>query len=97
MVAAAILEDVHLLGDDVALVAHGTQEDRGILDDWRANQAVVEEAGDALRRVPDEAPELLIFWEQVVHASGCAWTSHAPSLRRAEASDDPIRRGAVGC
>src|SRR5690606_16078432 len=52
-VATAVLEDVHLLLDDVALVAHGAEEDAGILDDGGGDLAVVEQPCDALRGVAD--------------------------------------------
>ena len=67
--AAAVLEDVHLLRDDVALVARGAREDAHVLDDRRGDQGVAEQPRDALRGGADEAPQRLVLRQEVAHAA----------------------------
>ena len=67
--AAAILEGVHLLRDDVALRPGGVGEDAQLLDDRRLDAVVVEEPSDALSGVAHVAPDGLVLGQYVVHAS----------------------------
>src|SRR5690606_11295553 len=92
-VAAAVLEDVHLLLRDVGLLAHGAQEDAGVLDDGRGDITVVEEPGDTLGGVADVPPGGGVLREQVLHASGRLQVRHAGESMSRPGS--PLSRHAV--
>jgi hypothetical protein len=68
--AVAVLEDVHLLADDLAPLADATQEDAGVLDDRRDGEAVagaLDQRGEAADR---SLPAGRLGPQHVVHALG---------------------------
>ena len=70
--AVAVLEDVHLLADDLAALADAAQEDAGVLDDRGDGEAVagaLDQLGEAGDRV---LPAGRLGPEHVVHALGRA-------------------------
>jgi len=68
--AAAVLEDVHLLLDDVGHLAHATSEKRCLLEDRRFDCLVAEGLTDASGCLPDEDPIGLVLWKDVLSAAG---------------------------
>ncbi len=70
--AVAVLEEVHLLADDLAALADAAQEDAGVLDDRGDGEAVaggLDQPGEAGARV---LPAGRLGPEHVVHALGRA-------------------------
>ncbi len=67
--ARLVLPGVHLLGDDVGLLAHAAGEERGVLEDGCANLAEVVAGKDAARGSIDVVPQLGFRRQQVAGAA----------------------------
>ena len=70
VVAAAVLEEVDLLVDDVGALGAGAQEDAGVLEHRRLDLAVAVRLGDAHRRLAHPAPVGLVGGQDVGDAAG---------------------------
>src|SRR4030067_580826 len=65
LLAAPVLEEVHLLLDDVGPLAHAAQEDARVLEGGGIDALIAEGAADALRRLPHQPPVGLLGGENV--------------------------------
>ena len=65
VVAAAVLEAVDLLVDDVGALGAGAQEDAGVLEDRRLDLAVAVGLGDAGGGLAQPAPVGLVVGQDV--------------------------------
>ena len=66
LLAAAILEGVHLLGDDVGGLADRPGEDRGLLDDRNLDALESEQPAHAIERVDHRVEAVGVFSEQAL-------------------------------
>ena len=69
VVAAAVLEAVDLLVDDVRAFGAGPQEDAGVLEHRRLDLGRSRRFGDARRRIPQPAPVGLVRGQDVRNAA----------------------------
>ena len=67
--AAAVLPGVHLLGDDVGLLAHGAGEELGLLEDGRADLAEVVGVEDVAGGGLDEVPQRRFRREKIASSA----------------------------
>ena len=65
--ARLVLEGVHLLPDDVGRLAHAADEERGVLDQRRADLLVAEAAERLARARLQEVPDRDVRRKEVVH------------------------------
>ncbi len=69
LLAAAVGEGVHFLGDDVGRLADGPREHLGKLEDRRRDLLIPVALGDAARRVNDSAMSTLLFRQEILGAA----------------------------
>ena len=69
-IAAAVVEGVHLLFDDVGAFAHGADEQVGVLEGRGINAPIAEAVGDVHRLGLDVTPVFLLAGQVVGSAAG---------------------------
>ena len=77
--AAAILERVHLLGDDIGRLADAAREQLGELEDRRRHLAIAIEARHVARGVDDMRKAPVLVGKEVVRATHGLHLAHGKS------------------